>query len=51
MKKDFAEDGSNAHLSEAKIKELRRRKEKYLKNRGSGCTWEQVKNRARTTFR
>jgi putative addiction module component (TIGR02574 family) len=35
-------------VSEEKRAELRRRKERFLAHPSSGCTWEQVKQRART---
>ena len=41
------EDGE-LPVSEEKREELRRRKERFLQHPSSGCTWEQVKQHART---
>lgn len=43
----IAQEEAALPVSDAKRDELRRRKERFLQNPGSGRTWEQVKERAR----
>ncbi len=43
----IAKEDSALPVSEAKLNELRRRKERFLQHPASGRTWEQVKQRAR----
>jgi putative addiction module component (TIGR02574 family) len=43
----IAKEDAELPISEAKVAELRRRKERFLANPSSGRTWEQVKQRAR----
>ena len=44
----LAREGAQLPVSESKREELRRRKERLLRQPSSGRTWEQVKQRART---
>jgi putative addiction module component (TIGR02574 family) len=44
----LAQEGAQLPVSESKREELRRRKERLLRQPSSGRTWEQVKQRART---
>jgi putative addiction module component (TIGR02574 family) len=43
----LAREGAQLPVSESKREELRRRKERLLRQPSSGRTWEQVKQRAR----
>jgi putative addiction module component (TIGR02574 family) len=44
----IAEEDTQLPVPDWKIEELRRRKERFLLHPSSGCTWEQVKQQART---
>jgi putative addiction module component (TIGR02574 family) len=43
----IAQEDVEAPVSDAKLAELRRRKERFLQHPASARTWEQVKQRAR----
>ena len=44
----IVQEDAELPVSDEKRDELRRRKERFLQHPSSGCTWEQVKLRART---
>ena len=46
----IAQEGAQLPVPKWKRDELRRRKERFLKHPSSGRTWDQVKQRARTTY-
>ncbi len=43
----IAQEDVKLPVSDAKRDELRRRKERFLQHPAKGCTWEQVRQRAR----